>query len=366
MTLVLHFYDLYPRIVSATLVNMLATKEETIASCPLEPLWDDPLTATLASGAGTPSFKGSSWAPSPLKKRFSGFRIVFVTGQELDAEIGLYFYNARYYDPVLGRFTQADTIVPNPANPQTLNRYSYALNNPMRYTDPTGHLSEGDLGPGLQFDPAYYTQTPDPSSSSLSTDFTSANPYNLNLSVSDLTIDTSFAPLPTASDITASSTGESNGEGATAQFVGRTVIGEITGGITAETAAIAFMANDRLHRQASNRATLRYNKPPPRTIPPSGQTLDALQCFADCTGANSLLVTGGAEQSGHTPGSLHYQGLAVDVAPMPYNNLPPPNEVMSCAMPCGFTHGQFETFTNPARNHWHFQIGPGLGVPPLP
>ncbi len=288
------------------------------------------------------------------------------TGQELDAEIGLYFYNARYYDPVLGRFTQADTIVPNPANPQTLNRYSYALNNPMRYTDPTGHLSEGDLGPGLQFDPAYYASTPDPSSSFLSTDFTSANPYSLDLSVPDLTIDTSFAPLPTASDITASSTGESNGEGATAQFVGRTVIGEITGGITAETAAIAFMANDRLHRQASNRATLRYNKPPPRTIPPSGQTLDALQCFADCTGANSLLVTGGAEQSGHTPGSLHYQGLAVDVAPMPYNNLPPPNEVMSCAMPCGFTHGQFETFTNPARNHWHFQIGPGLGVPPLP
>ena len=135
------------------------------------------------------------------------------TGQELDAEIGLYFYNARYYDPVLGRFTQADTIVPNPANPQTLNRYSYALNNPMRYTDPTGYLSEGDLGPGLQFDPAYYASTPDPSSSFLSTDFTSANPYSLDLSVPDLTIDTSFAPLPTASDITATSTGEPYGVG---------------------------------------------------------------------------------------------------------------------------------------------------------
>jgi len=126
------------------------------------------------------------------------------TGQELDAEIGLYFYNARYYDPVLGRFTQADTIVPNPANPQTLNRYSYALNNPMRYTDPTGH--EATLSGDLQVDPAYYDSTPDPSSSSLSTDFTSANPYSLNLSVPDLTIATSFAPLPTASDITATST----------------------------------------------------------------------------------------------------------------------------------------------------------------
>jgi hypothetical protein len=51
----------------------------------------------------------------------------------------LYFYNARYYDPSLGRFLQADTIVPNPANPQSLNRYSYVLNSPLRYTDPSGH-----------------------------------------------------------------------------------------------------------------------------------------------------------------------------------------------------------------------------------
>jgi RHS repeat-associated protein len=61
------------------------------------------------------------------------------TGQILDDETGLYYYNARYYDPEIGRFIQADTIVPNPANPQSLNRYSYVLNNPLKYTDPTGH-----------------------------------------------------------------------------------------------------------------------------------------------------------------------------------------------------------------------------------
>ena len=61
------------------------------------------------------------------------------TGQELDAETGLYNYNARLYDPDLGRFMSADSIVPNPANPQSLNRYSYVLNNPLNYTDPTGH-----------------------------------------------------------------------------------------------------------------------------------------------------------------------------------------------------------------------------------
>ncbi len=42
-------------------------------------------------------------------------------------------------DPWIGRFIQPDSIVPNPANPQALNRYSYVYNNPMRYTDPTGH-----------------------------------------------------------------------------------------------------------------------------------------------------------------------------------------------------------------------------------
>jgi len=44
----------------------------------------------------------------------------------------------------LGRFLSADTIVPNPANPQDLNRYSYVRNNPLRYTDPTGNKPCGD------------------------------------------------------------------------------------------------------------------------------------------------------------------------------------------------------------------------------
>lgn len=61
------------------------------------------------------------------------------TSQELDGSTGLYFYNARYYDPALGRFTQPDTIVPDPTDPQALNRYSYVRNNPINYIDPTGH-----------------------------------------------------------------------------------------------------------------------------------------------------------------------------------------------------------------------------------
>jgi RHS repeat-associated protein len=61
------------------------------------------------------------------------------TGQRWDSGTGLYWHNSRWYDPLIGRFIQADTIVPQPGNPQALNRYSYTLNNPVKYTDPTGH-----------------------------------------------------------------------------------------------------------------------------------------------------------------------------------------------------------------------------------
>jgi RHS repeat-associated protein len=61
------------------------------------------------------------------------------TGQRWEAGIGLYDYNARYYDPALGRFVQADTIVPSMAHSQDFNRYSYVRNNPLKYTDPSGH-----------------------------------------------------------------------------------------------------------------------------------------------------------------------------------------------------------------------------------
>ena len=65
------------------------------------------------------------------------------TGQRLDGT-GLLYYHARMYDPVLARFVSADNIAPGKDNPQLRNRYSYVINNPLRYTDPTGHCAEGD------------------------------------------------------------------------------------------------------------------------------------------------------------------------------------------------------------------------------
>lgn len=62
------------------------------------------------------------------------------TGQySYTADFGLMYYNARWYDPALGRFAQADSIVPGGV--QGLDRYAYVNNSPLNYVDPSGHFT---------------------------------------------------------------------------------------------------------------------------------------------------------------------------------------------------------------------------------
>lgn len=71
------------------------------------------------------------------------------TSQRWDSGLGLYDYNGRYYDPHIGRFISADTLVPDPASPQAFNRYAYVRNSPLNRSDPTGHMDSAfDLGGG--------------------------------------------------------------------------------------------------------------------------------------------------------------------------------------------------------------------------
>jgi RHS repeat-associated protein len=62
------------------------------------------------------------------------------TGHEYLDDFNLYNMNGRLYDPVLGRFLSPDPYIADPSFTQSYNRYSYVLNNPLKYNDPTGEL----------------------------------------------------------------------------------------------------------------------------------------------------------------------------------------------------------------------------------
>ncbi|MBI5518338.1 MAG: hypothetical protein HY909_31495 [Deltaproteobacteria bacterium] len=69
-----------------------------------------------------------------------GFR-----GEYLVPELGLYFLRSRFYDPSLGRFLTPDAVSQDPSAPALFDPYRYVGNNPLRYTDPTGRFSLGEL-----------------------------------------------------------------------------------------------------------------------------------------------------------------------------------------------------------------------------
>ena len=71
------------------------------------------------------------------------------TGQENDADTELMYYGARYYSPEYRVFVQPDTMLPDPYNPQALNRYAYTLNNPVKYDDASGHFVDIALDAGF-------------------------------------------------------------------------------------------------------------------------------------------------------------------------------------------------------------------------
>ena len=102
------------------------------------------------------------------------------TDQEDDDETGFFNYNARLYDPLIGRFISADPLFQDLSDPQTLNRYSYVRNNPIIYTDPSGYdFEEWDYGDGDYDYWDYYEGGPPtfPVSTPTSTEVVGSNSY---------------------------------------------------------------------------------------------------------------------------------------------------------------------------------------------
>ena len=76
-------------------------------------------------------------------------------------EIDLIDMNGRMYDPTVGRFLSPDPYVQDATNPQNFNRYAYCLNNPLKYTDPSGYLcvdlSGGEKDLAIKEDDEYWS-----------------------------------------------------------------------------------------------------------------------------------------------------------------------------------------------------------------
>ena len=77
------------------------------------------------------------WGCQEVEKNEIGLRRGY-TGHEMMPEFGIINMNGRLFDPVLARFFSPDNYVQQPDNSQNFNRYTYCLNNPLKYTDPSG------------------------------------------------------------------------------------------------------------------------------------------------------------------------------------------------------------------------------------
>lgn len=95
----------------------------------------------IVAADGTEVFSATydAWGRQSVARNDLGFFRGY-TGHEMLSEFGLVNMNGRMYDPLLARFISCDNYVQQPDNTQSFNRYSYCLNNPLKYIDPDGEF----------------------------------------------------------------------------------------------------------------------------------------------------------------------------------------------------------------------------------
>jgi RHS repeat-associated protein len=95
---------------------------------------------TDANGTVVSEMRYKAWGEVRHESGASPTEYTYTGQYSYTADFGLMFYNARWYDSSLGRFAQADTIIPSNQGVQAWDRFAYANNNPVRYVDPDGHF----------------------------------------------------------------------------------------------------------------------------------------------------------------------------------------------------------------------------------
>lgn len=94
------------------------------------------------TGAGELSYEYDDFGETEQKGTDTFQNEICYTGGIYDATTGLYYLNARHYDPETGRFLTEDTYRGELNKPDTLHLYAYCKNNPINYIDPSGHMKK--------------------------------------------------------------------------------------------------------------------------------------------------------------------------------------------------------------------------------
>ena len=98
---------------------------------------DDLMTVADEDGNKVAELDSKAWGMTRFTSGTAGIDYRY-TGQRAEAALGLYYYRARWYDPFLGRFAQAETIGRG-GGPIGWDRYAFEWDNAFKYLDPSGH-----------------------------------------------------------------------------------------------------------------------------------------------------------------------------------------------------------------------------------
>ena len=118
-----------------------------LASAELETIYyhndhlGNPVAATSATGELMWQEEFTPYGTRQIKQD-GGLNHIWYTGKELDADTGLVYFGARWYDPSIGQFLSVDPVGVIPGNRFSYNRYAYANNNPQKYIDPDGNYAD--------------------------------------------------------------------------------------------------------------------------------------------------------------------------------------------------------------------------------